>query len=338
MAERQINYRYVTMNYVTDGEAACDYINRLDQILMQKDFGTKTIERMLDSVVESDLNEINSIKKNLQNVLQNINKCNDLKQVFVISKSMANNFMNYGNIIKNFNQIESITFDGIDRDKIVELEDAVNDHIEALRSSIENLTEEYKKFISNSDSAYKSLNSAQKNIVKKILTNTLSSCRSDNVQLCQEGSFLKAILGVAQGIGYGTLYILKKFWAPIVALMGISYLSGISIFDSIGNLISFFDYSVTTIFVAIALFFALCLCLWIYHKFIDYKYTGINKELSQKLDQINANAKNDAPYTSVNKDNISISSSAPNNVVNNTFRGFDNTSSYKPEGVTDNVF
>ena len=154
---------YININYnATDQNIQCEYINRLKTMLSKDQFNIYTIEKMLDSCIQMDIKDLNEIKDNIKKIDILISNCNNMKDVYILSKSLTVNFKEFSNKVQENNQIQSIILEGIDEDRIIELQDTINDHKKLLKSKLEEVAQEYRNLFTKGNELYKTLNDNKK--------------------------------------------------------------------------------------------------------------------------------------------------------------------------------
>ena len=328
----QDSKNYIDLDFESGGQATCIYINRLDQILTNnQNLNLTVVESMLDTAIKYDVKEANHIKSNM---LASINKLKsnttNAKELIRISRVLAKNFNRFHQLIVNMNQMNTIKLSGLDTDKIVELEDVINDDKMALKDALDSLSQAYKQFFNECDQDYLHLNSKHKNLIviniKKILDRTQID---EDIELVQENQILDFVLGLIRIPVSAAIRIIKRFWWVIAGALGVKWLFGLNLFQIVFNLLGT---GIQNTIIVFAFILILCLSMWIYHKYYDYTHSKENKILDAKLDQANRDNllmymdETTPPSKEITSDNVSISKDVPN-----VFRGFGNQGSYKPD-------
>ena len=330
MPETEITYpnnNHITLQYNTNNEPLCLYINRLDQMLSNQTYNIYTIEKMLNTVISSNIKDINFIKNNLKNSINKLESPNtSLKDTLSIAKVLANDFNRYHNLLSDMNQINTIVLEGLDQDRIIELMDSINDDKNLLRDSLDDLSNEYKRFFEKSNEEYNKLNQEHKNYILITIKNIVNK-ENENNNVIQE-SVMDAIFGFLEAPISITWGAIKRYWYIIVVALGIDWFLGINVIGIIFKALSRFA---SNTLIVLGLILGISLIIWVYHHVYDYIHIKANEELSAKLDQVNQNSQpvymtGKIPPKDIRDDALSISKEVPQ-----SFQGFDNSASYKPD-------
>ena len=330
MPETEITYpnnANMILQYNTNNEPLCIYINRLDQMLSNQTYNIYTIEKMLNTVVSSNVKDINFIKNNLKNSITKLESPNTtLKDTLSIARILANDFNKYHNLLSDMNQMNTIVLEGLDQDRIIELMDSINDDKNLLRSSLEELSDEYKKFFEKSNDEYNKLNEEHKNYVLITIKNIVNKENETN-NVIQE-SIMDVIFGFLEAPINVTMNTIKRYWYIIIAALGIDWFMGINVIGTIFSVLNRFASNVLIVF---GLIIGVSLIIWIYHHIYDYIHMKENEKLSARLDEVNKNSQpvymsGKIPPKGIRDDTLSITKEVPQ-----SFQGFDNSASYRPD-------
>ena len=318
----------------------CQYILRLEDSLNNPNINSLSIiENKLDSIIDYEVKEIEDITKKTKNAMSsfiyNSNKYS-VKDIYNISKIIGKDLELFGKKLVNLRQMKSIKIYGLDEDKVTELQDIINDHKILLMDSLNELGKEYKKLLDESSSSFNNLNNNKKNQIIEILKNSINKKDIDinyieNSNILTENNLLDIIWGViSTPIKWG-LSTFITYWKEIILLIGFDAVTGNLIFKTLGELITntsgFFGGIFNMIVFSTIFIFGCLLAIKIYHSIYDNYYKDKNKELNIKLDQANLYAKSE------NSKKITYSvEDGHNKEETKTFRGFNNTASYRPEG------
>ena len=108
----------IIMNYIIDdNEITCEYINRLKESLESNNElnNINTIEKKLESIIEEEIKDIHIILNRLEhNIKLLYNNFYSIKDTYMIARVLAKDFENYGKKLLMYNQITTITFEGLD--------------------------------------------------------------------------------------------------------------------------------------------------------------------------------------------------------------------------------
>lgn len=336
---------YININYnATDQNIQCEYINRLKTMLSKDQFNIYTIEKMLDSCIQMDIKDLNEIKNNIKKIDILISNCNSIKDVYILSKSLTVNFKEFSDKVQENNQIQSIILEGIDEDRIIELQDTINDHKKLLKNKLEEVAQEYRNLFTKGNELYKTLNDDKKSFLKNIFAQYLDNINqitlNDNGMIQESCSIFDVIFKKIGAVTGAITSMAKHYWITLLGLIGIDYfldgyLSEILKLNVISNKIYNGVYNT---FILFMIMFATCVVLWIYKKVKNYKYKKENEDLAYKLKTINIMGHQNDTVNNIesnindhNMNKSTITSNVPENVEINNFKGFDNTSSYVPD-------
>lgn len=316
----------IVLDYTKDkNEVASTYINILENSLDNEDFNIHTIEKKLDSYMDNELNDIDNIIYRLDNNKQVLySKSNNMREVFNVAKVLARDMESYGKKLLDYNQIKSIRLYGIDEDKIVDLQDTIEDHKLKYNNELNKLRDKYRTFLDESNESFNNLDENEKTNVRMSIFRFLKS-KNINVnpdEVLQENWLTDIIFGTIPCAIEFLFGVIKKFWVVLVVTLGLNYLTDNFIFRLLGNFSESILNGVTSLFFITVIVLGCCLAIKLYHIYYDYKYSKENEELSNRLDEANKKAKssNSNKVVELNKNK------------ENTFRGFNNTASYNPNG------
>ena len=335
---------YINLHYNMSAEydKQCEYINRLQMMLSKESYNIYTIEKMLDSYIEIELKELDQIKDNIKKIDMMVMNCKNIKEVYSLSKILSMNFKNFSEKIQINDQIQSVVLNGIDTDRIIELQDTIDDHKELLKKKLEEVAQEYRILFERSNNIYNNLDEEKKtfliSLFQKYLSNVNQKTLNDNNILLQEGnSIFDCIFKTVNTIGNSISTMMKHYWLTLIGFIGINYFTRGYLSEILKlNILSEIIYNS---FIFLIIIFSTCLIIWISHRIEDYRNKEENELLTYKLRVNNViNQQNDTinNITSNINDNNNISTStitskAPKEIENNNFKGFDNTASFKPD-------
>ena len=321
----------ISIQYEIGDDIPCTYISSLENMLSDSSNSKiRNIERILDSIVDSEIKDIVSIKDTLSNSSNMMmNGLISFKDIFSIARKLSRDFDFYTKKLKVLNQITTISFNGLDEDKIVELEDTVNDHKILLKKNLDSLTEAYKKLFTNADDSFKQLDESKKNLIIDMIKKNIPDTNDSTI--VQENKLLDIIFGIASGTVAFAKNVIVKHWLLIASAFGINYLTNNSLINALSDLVSTASNVLTVSVISFVIFVGVCIVICIYHNIYDYVHTKENEKISAKIDELNATSTNNIKDSFGKKKlNLDTKTSQLNTDKASSFRGFNNTASYNP--------
>ena len=337
------NEKFIDLKYTVneDYDRPCEYINRLKMMLSKESYNIYTIEKMLDSYIEIELKNLNEIKDNIKKIDAQILRCNTIKEVYSVSKILSMNFKDFSEKIIINDQIQSIVLDGIDTDRIIELQDTIDEHKIAFKNKLEEVAQEYRLLFEKSNNIFDKLDEEKKNFILSIFQKYLQNInqktlKDENVLLQESTSIFKCIFGMINTVKDSISLMIKHYWLTLLGFIGINYFTRGYLSQILKlNILNEVLYNS---FIFLIIIFATCLIIWISNRIRDYKnekenemlaYTlKVNNVMNQQNDTINNITSN---ISDNNMSKSTITSNAPKEVKDNNFKGFDNSASFKPD-------
>lgn len=326
----------IEVNYSIDAdETPCLYISRLEQMLTNDSYNIYTIEKLLNSVVDTEMKEIDSLKKDLSSASSILTSPNiNLSDVFKLAKNLSTGFDSYAKKLKMLNQIGTIDLVGIDEDRRIELQDTITDHVLEFRRTMDGLTDSYKKFLTLGDSSFKNLDDSKRQIILDSVKNLIKT-ENVNTDVIQENKLIDILAGIAGGTVAFVKNVLIKHWLLIASAFGLNYITNNFLINCLLEFGTTLSNGITVAILSFIIFIGVCLSIYIYNHIYDFINRKENEKLSEKLDQINrSNKMKGKDYTMPSKDIDRNNVSITDTVTKDTFRGFNNSSSYNPDAET----